>query len=240
MQEETTEESYSEHRDTSREVGLSLVSNNFDNALDYAEIGLDAFVTNDILKEIPIVKTVVGVVKSGLKVKEIFFAKKILTFLKEFHSGKLPPNKVDEFREKFTADEKYREKVMEQVMIFNDTFLQVEKSKVFANLFAAHINDKYGWDDFINLSLCLEKMNMYAVGLLGEMANYEKPFQGAYHRDNYNVPLLTSSGIIEVWGTHLSITPFGIYMYYFGILGKIDGDIRKDNPTIFKEEQSQI
>ncbi len=238
MADNKTEESYAEHQDTSKEVGAALVSNNFDNALDYAEIGLDAFVSNDILKEIPIVKTVVGVVKSGLKVKEIFFAKKILTFLKEFHSGKLPKDKFDKFQKEFTADEKYRAKVMEQVMVFNDTFLQIEKSKVFANLFAAHLNEVYGWDDFINLSFCLNQMNMYGIALFDDMAKFKVPFYGTMYDDTKQLyHLLSNSGTISIWGNHLDITPYGLYMYHYGLQGKVNEDIKENYPSIFKPKE---
>jgi len=238
MADKKTEESYAEHKDTSKEVGIALVSNNFDNALDYAEIGLDAFVSDEILKEIPIVKTVVGVVKSGLKVKEIFFTKKILTFLKEFHSGKLPMDKFDKFQEEFTTDEKYRAKVMEQIMVFNDTFLQIEKSKVFANLFAAHLNEAYGWDDFVNLSFCLNQMNMSGVSLFDDMAEFKTPFYGALYDDaKLRYPLISNSGTISIWGNHLDITPYGLYMYHYGIKGKVDEDIREAYPTILKSTE---
>lgn len=234
----TAEDSYAEHKDTSKEVGLALVSDNFDTALDYAEIGLDAFVSDDVLKEIPIVKTVVGVVKSGLKIKEIFFAKKILTFLKEFHSGKLPKDKFDKFQEEFTTDEKYRGKVMEQIMVFNDSFLQAEKSKVYGNLFAAHLNDAFGWNDFCNLSFCLNQLNMYGVSLFDDMAEFGRPFYGAIDHDTKGrYPLLSNSGTISIWGNHLDITPYGLYMYHYGIKGKVDEDIRGTYPTIFKSKE---
>ncbi|MDF7809937.1 hypothetical protein [Hymenobacter sp. YC55] len=238
MADKQTEQSYAEHQDTSKQVGIALVSNNFDNALDYAEIGLDAFVSDEVLKEIPIVKTVVGVVKSGLKVKEIFFAKKILTFLKEFHSGKLPKDKLGKFQEEFTTDEKYRAKVMEQIMVFNDTFLQIEKSKVFANLFAAHLNEAYGWNDFVNLSFCLNQMNMFGVALFDDMAQFRVPFYGALDNDAKHLhPLLSNSGTITIWGNHLDITAYGMYMYHYGIKGKVNEDIRVTYPTIFKSKE---
>lgn len=234
MKDKNIQVSYSEHKNTSEEVAIALVSNNFDNALDYAEIALDAFVSDDILKEIPIVKTVVGVVKSGLKVKEIFFTKKILTFLREFHSGKLSEEKFNKFQQRFDNDENYRSKVMEQIMVFNDTFIQIEKSKVFANLFAAHLNGAFGWDAFINLSFCLNNMNMYGVSLFDEMALYKKPFRGGIHDDtNTLYPLLINSGTISIVGSHLEITTYGIMMYHYGIKGKVNEDMIDSYPGLF-------
>jgi hypothetical protein len=232
-----TIESYEEHKDTTKEIGMALISRNFDNAVDYAEIALDAFVSDDILKEIPIVKTVVGVVKSGLKVKEIFFAKKILTFINEFHSGKLPKDKFEKFKDEFAANENYRAKVMEQIMTFNDTFLQIEKSKVFANLFAAHLNEKYDWDTFLNLSYCLNQLNMFGVSLFDDMAEFERPFKGAIYDDKKHLyPLLLNSGTISIWGNHLDITGYGLYIYHYGIKGKVNEDIKEAYPIIYKEE----
>ncbi|MBX0290128.1 hypothetical protein K3G63_06740 [Hymenobacter sp. HSC-4F20] len=224
------EESYTEHLDTSQAVQQSLVTVNFDTGLDYAEITLDSFVTDVVLKEIPIVKSVVGVVRSGLKVKEIFFAKKILTFLKEFHSSEISEDKLYEFREKFKYDIAYREQVMEQIMVFNDKFIHVEKSRIFANLFAAYVNGKYGLDDMISLCMCVEMLNVFSVHFLHKMAAYEQPFNGQYYRDETSVPLLAAAGIVEVWGTHLSITAHGFYIYYYGILGKVNGDVQADYP----------
>tara|TARA_B110000114_G_C14999342_1_gene360004 strand:- start:197 stop:916 length:720 start_codon:yes stop_codon:yes gene_type:complete len=237
MEDEKIEESYQEHKNTSKEIGKALVSKNFDNSLDYAEIGLDTFVSDDVLKEIPIVKTVVGVVKSGLKIKEIFFTKKILTFLKEFHSGKLPLKKLEKFQKEFDGKIKYREKVLQEIMVLNDNFIQIEKSKIFANLFLAHLNESYGWDDFMNLSYCLNQLNMFGTPLFDDMAKFRKPFYGGIYDDKKQLyPLLNNSGTISVWGNHLDITPYGLYLYHYGIKGKVDEDIRETYPDIFKSE----
>lgn len=237
MKDKNIEESYQEHKNTSSEVGIALVSNNFDIAHDYAEIGLDSFVNDDILKEIPIVKTVVGIVKSGLKVKEIFFTKKILTFLKEFHSGKLPDEKFEKFQNEFNKDEKYRKKVLQEIMIFNDNFVQVEKSQVFANLFAAHLNEAFGWDDFVNLSYCLNQLNMFGTPLFDDMSKFKKPFYGSLYDDTKQLyPLLNNSGMISIWGNHLDITVYGLFMYHYGIKGKVNEDIRETYPVIFKSK----
>ncbi len=237
MADKKIEKSYQEHKNTSKEIGKALISNNFDNSLNYAEIGLDTFVTDDVLKEIPIVKTVVGVVKSGLKIKEVFFTKKILTFLKEFHSGKLPPKKIKKFQVEFNSKIKYREKVLQEIMVLNDNFIQIEKSKIFANLLLAHLNEKYNWDYFTNLSYCLSQLNMFGVPLFDDMSKFNKPFFGAIDHDKKQLyPLLINSGTISVWGNHLDITQYGLYLYHYGIEGKIDEDISKAYPNLFESK----
>lgn len=87
------ENSYSEHLSTSSIIKDALINPNIDTTINYIEFGFDSFVSEDFLKEIPLVQTIVGIAKGALKIREIHFAKKILTFLKEFHSEKLSPEK---------------------------------------------------------------------------------------------------------------------------------------------------
>ena len=195
----------------------------FDLAQDYAELGLDAFMDNDAIKEIPIVKTVVGLVKGGIAVREIFLAKKLLTFLKEFHSGKLRPEKRITFLQKFHADKKYRESVVEQIMILNDRFVSIEKSKVLSNLFQAHLNDKFDWEGFCELSECLDNLHTRAFKILDDSANSNDPFHFVTQEQNKDGGgVLFSAGICVIHGNHFSINAYGQYLYFYGIKGDID------------------
>src|SRR5690606_11105181 len=202
-------------------VQKGLVTPSIDLTVDYAELALDSFLDNEAVKEIPIVKTVVGLVKGGLKVREIYFAKKLLTFLKEFHNGKLEPSKTEEFQSKFKVDKKYRESVDEQVMILNERFLEIEKSKILANLFAAHINGKFDWEGFCDLSVCLDNLHLRGINLLQDLEKKEEPFYEGYNAGSEEEALLNGAGIVLRWGNHLRINAHGQYLYYYGIKGDI-------------------
>jgi hypothetical protein len=67
-------------------VSNEIVSTTIDLGIEYSELTLDDFLADGILKEIPIIKTIYSVGKLGLGIKERFFVKKILVFLKELHS----------------------------------------------------------------------------------------------------------------------------------------------------------
>jgi len=209
-----------EEKSIEKVVQNGLESPTMDLTIDYAELALDSFLDNDAIKEIPIVKSVIGIVKGGLKIREIHFAKKLLTFMKEFHSGNLDVAK----REKFQADSKFRNSVVEQIMILNDRFLEIEKSKILANLFSAHLNDKFDWEGFLSLSYCAERLNLTAIDFLKEMADEEKPFYRGYSQFDDNVAFLISAGIAQQWGTHLAVTTHGQYLYFYGIKADIDYD----------------
>jgi hypothetical protein len=193
-----------------------------DLTVDYAELALDSFLDNEAVKEIPIVKSIVGVVKGGMKIREIYFAKKLLTFLKEFHASELEDSVIEEFQKKFRTDEKYRDSVVEQIMVLNDKVLEIEKSKILANLFASHLNGKFNWETFMSLAFCVERLNLNAIDFLDEMAAEKEPFYKGYSQFDDSVALLISAGVAQQWGTHLHITGHGQYLYFYGIKGEIN------------------
>lgn len=206
-----------------------LESSSMDLTIDYAELALDSFLDNEIIKEIPIVKSIVGIIKGGIKIREIHFAKKLLTFLKEFHSAKLDDFIRTEFQQKFKSDTKYRNSVVEQIMILNERVLEIEKSKILANLFASHLNNKFDWNDFLSLSYCTERLNLIAIHYLDEISKEEKPFYKGYSQFDDNVAFLISAGIAQQWGTHLQITAHGQYLYFYGIKGEVNYDYPKQD-----------
>lgn len=128
---------------------------------------------------------------------------------------------MNEFRNKLT-NKSYLEKVLEQIMIFNDRFIEVEKSKIYANLFLAYLNSKFNWDDFLSLSICLEKLNLITIDFLHNMAKEEKPFYKGFSEFDDNVAMLISAGLIQQWGTHIQVTNHGVYLYFYGIQGDIN------------------
>lgn len=203
------------------EDGLSKPA--FDLTQDYAELGLDSFLDNPALKELPLVKSIVGVVRGGMAIREIWLAKKLLTFLSEFHNGKLTEERKQEFLTKFREDTKYRASVVEHVVVLNDRFISVEKSKILANLFQAHINGKFVWEAFCQLSECLDTLHTRAFAVLHNSANSDDPFHFKTH--DYDVDgggVLFSAGLCIVHGNHYSVNAYGQYLYYYGIKGDID------------------
>src|SRR5690554_3745590 len=204
-----------------------LISPAMDLSVDYAELALDSFLDNDAIKEIPVVKSIVGIVKGGMKIREIYFAKKLLTFLKEFHSSKTDDSIVKKFQEKFNTNKKYRDSVVEQIMILNERVLEIEKSKILANLFASHLNKKFEWDDFLSLCHCVERLNLTAISFLEEVSKEEKPFYRGFSQFDDNVAFLISAGIAQQWGTHLQITAHGQYLFFYGIKGDVNYDFPK-------------
>lgn len=212
-----------ENKKIENSIKEGLIKPGFDLGVDYAEIGLDSFLDNGAIKEIPLVKTVVGIVKGGIAIREIFLAKKLLTFLKAFHLGNLEQEKKEKFLKKLNTDKKYKESVIEQITVLNDRFVSVEKSKILSNLFQAHINGKFDWKGFCQLAECLDDLHTRAFGVLEATANSDDPFHlKTYEYEKDGAGVLFSAGLCVIHGNHYSVNAYGQYLYYYGILGDIN------------------
>jgi len=205
-------------------ISKEIINTSLDLSVDYAEIGIDELI-DGTLKEIPFVKTIYSVSKIGYSIKEKFFVKKLLTFLQELHSGILDEIKLEEFKNKLDSDKKYKNKVIENLIVYTDAFLNIEKAKIFANLFREHINGKYDWKYFLGLTDCLNSINISAFDFLKEMAeiNYEiseDSDERAIPRNGEKEALLYSCGIAyerSSWSSSFNISQIGKDLFEFGI-----------------------
>lgn len=204
-------------------VSNEIIETTIDLATDYAELSLDELV-GDAFSEVPIIKTLLAVGKIGLNIKERHFVKKLLIFLKEFHSGNVDENKLREFREKFDTNTKYRNKVTEHIVVFNDSFLQIEKSKIFAKLLRAHINGEYDWKYFTHLSASLESAHPGMFDFLRKLSatDFEVPEIRDENvvRDKDKEALLTAAGLsyaTSAWSSGFKVSEMGKDLYKYGL-----------------------
>ena len=209
-------------------LSKEIVNTSIDTSIDYAELTLDEILADDTLKEIPIVKTLMSIAKIGLNIKERFFVKKLLTFLRELHLQKIDTQRLEEFKGKFENEPKFKAKVTEQIMIYNDAFLNIEKSKILAKLFKSHIEGKFDWEHFNYLSVCLNNAHPKIFKFLEKLStnNFiipeetEERKQLELERDGDSEALLYSCGIAyekSSWSSEFNVSELGKDLYLYGI-----------------------
>lgn len=204
-------------------VKNGLECSELDLTMDYLEMGLDSFIENEFVKEIPVIKSIFGILRGGLKIREIHFAKKFLVFLKQYHGSQLSEVKKSEFVKKFNSDIKYRNSVVELLIVINERFIYAEKSKLLGNLFAAHVNECINWNEFTTLSSCLEKLELSSITLFKELeCENNKLCNDFIAPGNVNGAFLISSGLAHQWGNHIFITAYGKLFYIYGIKCNFD------------------
>jgi hypothetical protein len=194
-------------------ISEGLINPTMDLTIDYAQAALDEFTGNGVLSEIPIIKSVVGVVKGYLKVREIHFAKKLLTFVQQVHSGNVPAEKLQAFNERFTFDLAYRNTVVENISVVIDRYLSAEKAALYGNIFKAHIIGLLNWEDCVYLSEIIDQFSFKALPMLEKILN--SGYWTKINSTNQGYTLLCNSGLMLNSGR---LSEFGLIIYYYGVL----------------------
>ena len=193
-------------------LSRELVSPTLDVAQDYAELGLEELLDSPIVEHVPVIKTAIALYKTGLAIRERYFAKKLLVFLKEFHSGETQNSDAQEFRVRLDRDESFRDRVVEHLLVMIDRFVGVEKSNVLGLLFRAHVNGAFDWDAFVGASMSLDMLQPDGFKVLHALA----PFKGKEPTPDMEA-LLLGAGIASRYGTAFRVSPVGQLLYQYGI-----------------------
>jgi hypothetical protein len=124
-------------------------------SIGLSEVFLDELMDNGIVKDIPIIGTVVGLGKATLGIKERLFLKKIIYFISELKN--IPPDKRRRMIDKIDSSGKFRTKVGEKLLFIIDSCEDHEKAQVIARLFASFISQKLSYQEFLRSSCIVER-----------------------------------------------------------------------------------
>jgi hypothetical protein len=212
------------HNQTSigKKFSDEILNPTIDLSVDYSEIYLDDLIENEALKEIPLVKSVVGVIKAGISINQFFFAKKLLSFIQEFNNKKLDPIKKEKFQERILTEDKFRKKVTEQTMVFIDRHIILTKTKILARLFSSFVEERINYDQYVSLSLSLDKIHPDSFKFLEELSatNFEVSQDKKGDKKFDKQALLLSSGIARetsAWSHGFIVSEDGKKLFELGI-----------------------
>ncbi len=114
---------------------------------DYAELGLDALLEDGILKDIPIVGTLVSFAKVGLNIRDRLYVKKLIGFLAKV--AETTQEQRDEFVKNNCQDGK---KFEETVFLILDNADRLEKARLIGKIFKACVLGHIRYADALKLS----------------------------------------------------------------------------------------
>ena len=202
-----------------------LMTPSIDLTIDYSEIFIDDLIDNEILKEIPIVKSIIGVVKGGISINHFWFAKKLLLFIKEFNDGSVKPERISDFKEKLENEKNFGKKIAEKLMVFIDRNIEIKQTQITANLFKAYVNGEISYDQFLNIIITLDKLNPKAYTSFFDLEKYDFYISSTNHQDfgarNFEMEtLINNSGFATEpsdWFSGLKLTDDGVKLFKYGI-----------------------
>jgi hypothetical protein len=201
-----------------------ITDTSIDLSIDYSEIYIDDFIDNHIVKEIPIVKSVVGFVKGGIAINQIWFSKKLLTFIKTFNGKSIPFEKLNKFKEKLKSEPEFGKKIAEKLLVYIEKNSEINQTKIIANLFNAYVNEHISIEELNTILLCIDRLNpmTYNEFFRLEAIDFEinEESRKEIKRDFLLEDLIVGSGLAaenSSWFTGFSLTKEGRKFYLYGL-----------------------
>jgi hypothetical protein len=128
-----------EHKGVSFEaiVAGALTSPGLDDlAADYAELGLDGVLDGDTVSEVPLVKSLVAIVRVGIAIRDRLFCRKLFDFLVGFRG--ISEWERRDMVSRLEADPTYGRRVGEHLTELLDRIESVKKPLMVARVFQAY------------------------------------------------------------------------------------------------------
>lgn len=144
----------------------SLFNDSVDIIGDYLEIGIDSFIEKGILEEMPVVKSIVAVLKIEKNVHDRNLLRQTLTFIKEFNSGNISKDKLVEYKSTIENNPKKCEEELGRVLILLNNYIDTEKSIMLARLYRAYINKIINWNEFCEYSEIINRIFIQDLKIL--------------------------------------------------------------------------
>jgi hypothetical protein len=129
-----------------------------DISVDISEVLVDNLLENGILKDIPIIGTILKLGKFSLNVKDHLFIKKIIYFISELKE--IPPKKRNEIISKIDNSREFRIKIGEKLLYIIDKCEDHIESEYNATFFKAFLNEKLTYSEFLRCSSILQNIFM--------------------------------------------------------------------------------
>ena len=166
-----------------------------DLGIEFAELGIDSILSDGVLKDIPIVGTIVGVGKLAHNVHDRNLLRQTLTFIKEFNRSSINSGKIEKYRKKLHDSPQKLEEELGRVLILLDQNVDTIKSTFEARFYVAYVDEKISWDTFCELCDITDRLFISDIANLREA--YENKGVTINAGISYKHDRLNSVGLLE-------------------------------------------
>lgn len=120
------------------------------------EIGIDQCLSDGIVRDIPIINSLVSIVKTTQSISNYLFLKKIVAFLNGIKD--IPKEKREQEIQKIEESKKYRNKVGEQLLFIIEHCEDDIKAEHIAYWFKAFINEVVDYSEFLQGASAINRL----------------------------------------------------------------------------------
>lgn len=185
-----------------------------DAIFDLAEVALDQNLAEGVLKDLPIVGTLVKLARVKQSVSEELFLRKLARFLADLNA--VPIEEREKLLEQYPDTSAEQQVLGENLLLALERLDDIKKPAILARFFAAYIRSKIDYLTFTRLARALEKFNIELLPNLQWFYTREEPLVEPSEEIIHELSL---AGLVTV-GLEGSGTFGGSAGYRYSELGK--------------------
>lgn len=177
-----------------RSLVRTIAGNQLGDAIfDLAEAALDENLAVGVLKEVPIVGTLVKLARAGQSVSEELFIRKLARFLADLNA--MPVEDRESLLEQYPDSSDEQRVLGENLLLALERLDDIKKPAILARFFAAYIKSEIDYLTFSRLARALEKFN---IGLLPNLRWYYTREEPAVATPEEIIHELSLAGLVTV------------------------------------------
>lgn len=158
-------------------------------AVSFGEVGIDAILENGILKDIPILSSILGGINAIGSVRDALFAKKLVSFLSELSD--IPVEQRQNMIDLIDNSNDFKVKVGEKLIYIIEKAEDHYTSKIVAIFFAEFLTEKITYDQFLKVSRIINNM------FIGDFLDFASESSVPIDFDSENT--FINTGLVDVY-----------------------------------------
>jgi hypothetical protein len=158
---------------------------------DLGEVALDTVLKKGILRDIPVLNTIVALYQAGVEMHHHFFIRKVINFLRELSST--PFEKRQKFVEEIERNPKQKREFGETLLLLIDRADSLQKPSILGKLLSQYILGNISYDEVTRLSYIVDRV--YISDL-----SYLLKFESGVQRNPNIAASLQSVGLLSFAG----------------------------------------
>lgn len=180
-----------------RDFANSLIISAEDGIKDCIELGIDSFIEDGVLKEFPIVNTIVSGLKFAKNIYDRNLLKQTLTFIAELNNGTISKDKLIAYQATILNNPKKCEEELGRILIYLNSFMDKEKSIMLSKLFKAYVNQIINWNEFCEYSEIVNRLFIQDIPVLKEVFIDNKDIIDDFD-NKYRIDRIASIGLVNL------------------------------------------
>lgn len=138
---------------------------------DYLEIGIDTALESGLLKDIPIVNSILGILSTTKSIRDQILTSKLLRFFSKL--SEVPKEKRIAMADKLNSDDKFSGRVGTFVIEIIDKMESQQKPELAAKCFSAYATEEISFEEMRRLLIALERIPSFDIGKIEKFSKAE-------------------------------------------------------------------